>query len=193
MATVFYDFDGTLVKHDSLIRFARFSLPSFRFFFGLIKSAPWVLAWKLKFLTSSYAKEKLFGFWFKGMPEETFDRKGLEFMSEINKDINNEVFQTLISHKKDGKKIVIVSASMENWIKPWAKANGIDIVIGTRPATSPGGVLSGKFATLNCIGEEKVRRIKELFPNLNTTETWGYGDSPSDQPMLSIVNHPHMV
>jgi phosphoserine phosphatase len=60
---------------------------------------------------------------------------------------------------KKGHKVVIVSAFIECWLKKWCdKIN----LITTRLEIQEGKI-TGKFATKNCYGIEKVNRIKERY------------------------------
>ena len=50
------------------------------------------------------------------------------------------------------------------------------------------GVLTGRFLTKNCYGEEKVTRLLQLFPE--RTQYWltAYGDSRGDFELLDFAN-----
>ena len=88
-----------------------------------------------------------------------------------------------MSRKKDND--VIVTASYELWISEFAKLIGIRYVIGTK--VDKDGRIIGK----NCKGEEKVNRIKEIYPNgiINCS----YSDSSADIPILELANVAYVV
>ena len=67
----------------------------------------------------------------------------------------------IIWHQEQGHKVVVVSASMECWLKKWCEKYSIDL-IATRLEIQD-GKLTGKFATKNCYGPEKANRIKEVY------------------------------
>jgi phosphatidylglycerophosphatase C len=48
------------------------------------------------------------------------------------------------------------------------------------------GKITGKFATINCFGIEKVNRTKERFDLSEYSYIYTYGDSSGDKVMLSI-------
>ena len=50
---------------------------------------------------------------------------------------------------------------------------------------------TGKFNDQNCYGEEKVRRLKEKYPNIKINEA--YSDSMSDYPLFDIANDSYIV
>jgi phosphoserine phosphatase len=51
------------------------------------------------------------------------------------------------------------------------------------------GILTGKFATPNCNGEEKVNRIKKAYDLSLYDEVHVFGNSPGDLPMMDLGTH----
>lgn len=190
---VYFDFDGTLTRHDSFVRFAIFSVGKWAFLRAFLYSTPYIFLWKLGVISSSYAKQKLFSNLYRGMEFSKFKDCCEAFTNMIQSDIRPEILKLMHNHKRKGQKIIIVSASIGEWIRPWAKANGIDDVIATEIDVDQNGIISGSFRTDNCTGEEKVRRIIQKYPLVKECETWGYGDSSGDDAMLSFVDHPFRV
>jgi phosphoserine phosphatase len=66
--------------------------------------------------------------------------------------------------------------------------NGFTEVIATK-LEERDGALTGKFASRNCYGEEKVNRLKEFFTDRGQVFITAYGDSNGDKPMLNYANH----
>jgi HAD superfamily phosphoserine phosphatase-like hydrolase len=84
---------------------------------------------------------------------------------------------------------MIISASMENWIKPWADVYGIGHVIATTVEIKDGR-LTGRFSSPNCHGKEKVRRLFETMGSLDQYHICSYGDSKGDQDLLDLSDEP---
>lgn len=184
-----FDFDGTLVRHDSLLSFARFALPRCRFWFGLLLSLPAILLWKIGAVSADKAKQRLFGAWFAGMPYGRLEDAGRRFAKVIDGDLNPIAMKLLHERKAEGCLTVIVTAGMPLWIAPWADANGFDCVIATEPEVDSRGALTGRFATHNCRGEEKVRRVRLVFPDFDECITYAYADSRADSAMLQMATY----
>lgn len=189
----FFDFDGTLIRHDSLLVFARRTRGRLRLALALLRSAPAIVAWKLGLCTNGQAKQQLFSALYKGVQLADFEQWGRQFSEYIDRDFNPAVRPFVDQHRRNGDEMYIVSASMEQWIRPWALAHGFTGVIATRPAVSDDGHLTGRFATPNCHGPEKVVRIKERIPDIDSCETWAYGDSAGDTAMFEFSDHHQLI
>lgn len=187
-----FDFDGTLIKGDSFILFGKFAVGQSNFLKALFKSFPVLVGWKLGLRSSSEAKQRLFYNLFNGMPLHEFERKCLDFKAEIESREKPSVMKELKTHIARGDEVAIVSASVADWIRPWAESRGIATVIGTE-AEKKNGLLTGRFSTPNCKGEEKVRRVKESYPDWGEYEIFAYGDSSGDDAMLALADHPQKV
>lgn len=182
-----FDFDETLITKDSLLDFARysFSLPVF-----LIKAAqfaPTLLAFKRKHIPNHVAKERFLKHFFGGMTVEAFDKLGEAYARRLDAIINSEALDKLNWHKKQGHTVIIISASISNWIKPWAAQHSVDRVISSEIQLKNGkltGLLKGK----NCHGPEKPKRFLEVFPNRSTYKLVVYGDGKSDQEMFKLAD-----
>lgn len=184
---VFFDFDGTLTSKDSFLLFARHAVGLRRLLTGLVKSFVPLVKWKLRKISGSEAKEILFGKLYKGMARHEFESRCKSFASIIDRHLRSEVYEAFKLHLDQGSRVVIVSASIEDWIKPWAEKEGEVKVIATEVETDREGRLTGRFKTPNCKGMEKIRRIREEVPDLDQYEIWAYGDSDADKPMLSMA------
>lgn len=189
MKFAFFDFDGTITKHDTFIEFAKFSLGKDCLYIAILKNFIYLFLWKLGLITNSKAKQRLFSTLFKGRKYDWFKATGTKFKEVLDDDLNSDVMDKLRQHKLEGHKVVIVSASIPEWIYPWALENGVDTVIGTEIEVDNNGIITGEFLTPNCHGNEKVCRIKAEFPDVDNFESWGYGDSYGDNQMLEMVSH----
>lgn len=89
-------------------------------------------------------------------------------------------------HKRQGDTVVVVSASIDLWLKDWCKAQQADLIATMLEVKD--GRISGRFLTKNCNGREKVRRIEERFNLSDFDYTYAYGDRPGDRPMLAMAN-----
>ncbi|MDE7426918.1 MAG: haloacid dehalogenase-like hydrolase [Muribaculaceae bacterium] len=193
MKVAFFDFDGTLKRHDSFIEFAVFSVGRKATAMAVLQSLPALILWKLGIKTNSEVKQKLFTRLYRGMSYVRFQELGRAYARKIDADLRSEIIELKNKHQDAGHKLIIVSASVGDWIRPWALRNGFDTVLATEAEVDSGGNLTGRFSTPNCHGVEKAARIRHLFPEITDYESWGYGDSSGDYAMIALVKHAQKV
>ena len=63
-------------------------------------------------------------------------------------------------------------------------------VVGTQIEVKD-GVLTGRFLTRNCYGEEKVNRLNALYPNRQDYYLIAFGDSRGDKELLAFADESH--
>lgn len=184
-----FDFDGTITTKDTLFDFIRFTYGKS----GLVKCLllnVWNLSlYAARLRSNERAKEIMLATMLKGTDTAVFkeqcERYSMERVPQIIKEKTKEIIE---KHKSAGETLFIVSASPENWIRPWAMKSGFTEVIATK-LEEKDGVLTGSFASRNCYGVEKVNRLKEVFTDRQQVYITAYGDSSGDKPMLNYANH----
>jgi len=192
---VFFDFDGTLTRSDSLIPFLR-QVRGARFALDLLAASPWLGAYALRLMQNDHAKEALLGQALAGISLGDLREQGLIFAAErIPSMVRPDTMSRLREHQERGHLCVLVSASLDVYLEPWCQKNGFDFCLTSSLATDEDGRASGKLMGANCFGEEKVRRIKNLLENLGTMPpyVYAYGDSKGDIPMLNLANEGFFV
>ena len=182
----FFDFDGTITTHDTLLEVIKFHKGSFSFYLGFIINAPYLLAYKAGIISNQTAKEKVLRYFFGGMQLPAFQQQCDAFANtSMPSFIRPKALEEIDRLKNAGTAIVIVTASAENWLQPWCTANGL-MLLGTKLAVE-NGRLTGKISGLNCYGEEKVIRINAGFDLSQYDEIFCYGDTKGDKPMLQLA------
>ncbi len=186
----FFDFDGTITTKDSLADFIRFAAGRFHFYKGLLLLSPMLLSYKLGVIPNTDAKERLISHFFKGWDAAEFQKVADDYSkNRLDKIVLPQALEKISWHQRQGHKVVIVSASMDSWLMAWCRKYRLDL-ISTRLEIK-NRKLTGKFATKNCHGMEKVKRIKREF-NLSEFDTiYAYGNSRGDKEMLAIATQPH--
>jgi len=149
MRIAFFDFDGTITTDDSLIKFIRFAVGNFKTLYGLIILSPILIAYKLKLISNYRAKQIVLSYFFKGMDEQQFKNIAKMYsLRYINAILRPKAMDKIAWHKKHGHKVVIVSASIECWLKPWCDKHGIGLI--ATKIEIKNGIVTGKFLTKNC-------------------------------------------
>lgn len=187
MNIAFFDFDGTVTTEDTLFGFIRFAKGNAKFILGLFALIPVLIAYKLKFIPNYKAKQKMLSWFFKGCSEDKFKKIAYDYsMNCIDNIIRPRAIKKLNWHKSQNHKVVIVSASIDCWIRPWCYKNDFEL-IATKLEIKD-STITGNLITKNCHGKEKANRIKEIF-DLSSFETiYAYGDSVGDKDMLALAS-----
>jgi len=188
MTLALFDFDGTITNKDSLVDFIQFSIGKPKYYLGLLYLSPMLFLYKLKVIPNYVAKQKLLKYFFKNWLITDFTQT-TEFYSlhKLNAIIRPEALKKIQWHQEQGHTIVIVSASIQEWLKPWCNTHNLDLL--STELEVIGDKISGNFSTKNCYGIEKVKRVQQKY-NLNQYSTiYAYGDSAGDKELLEIAQH----
>lgn len=185
-----FDFDGTLTTKDSLRDFLVQTYGQVQFFLGITKNIIPLVGYMAGFVGDHKAKETLFHAFFANRTVDFYQNACNEYsLSKLDRIIRPEAMKKAHWHQTQGHHLVIVSASLADWIKPWAFRNGFRDVIATE-AEVLDGVLTGKLATPNCRGGEKVRRFLNHYKDRDRYLLYAYGDSNGDRKLLELADKP---
>ena len=184
-----FDFDGTLTTRDTLLEFIRFACGTPRFLLGFLLYAPLLVLMKLRLYSNGKVKQKVFAHFFKGMTIDEFDALCQDFARTHRHLLRQDVVRQLEQALSEGAEVLIVSASIDNWVQPFFPKVK---VLGTQIEVIDGH-LTGRFLTPNCYGQEKVRRILALHPDRPSYYLTAFGDSRGDRELLAFADKAHMV
>lgn len=203
-----FDFDGTLTHADTLLAFIRFACGPVRMLLGFALYAPLLVLMKLKLYPNYKAKQKVFAHFFRGMTLARFDALCTAFAQQGEHLLRPAARNFINTVRSEAYAMAIVSASIDNWVRPFAEmylqsdnsqdnrqSNSQDnksslpiIVLGTKVEVDTAGCLTGRFATPNCYGPEKVRRIEAVWPHREQYDVSAFGDSRGDKEMLAYAD-----
>ena len=182
-----FDFDGTITKDDSLLKFLRFAVGDVKFIIGLFFLSPILVLYKLKLIPNYKAKQRMLSWFLKGYSEDEFRKIANEYsLNYIDKIVRPKAMQKIAWHKEQGHKIVVVSASMECWLKPWCDKNELELIATKLEIKN--GIVTGRFKTKNCYGIEKAVRVREIYNLDDYDHIYAYGDSRGDTELLELAH-----
>ena len=187
---VLFDFDGTLTTRDTLAEIMIHYHGSLKYKLGLVALAPILGMYVLKLMSNHKAKQRFISWYFKGENSDKFNAECFEFSTKVVPKLLRPGAIEMINHyKSTGATVAVVTASAENWVKPWCDANGL-LCLATKLEVK-NKKLTGCFEGKNCHGAEKVRRIRERFDLSEFDEIIAYGDTSGDREMLAIAHQQH--
>ena len=185
MRIAFFDFDGTITKQDTLIKFIRFFVGDIKFIVGILVLLPKFIAYKFNLVSNQYIKENITKYFFSNIDITEFKIKAEQFsLNNIDILIRKNALERIKWHQKNNHKVVVVSASIDYWLKPWCDKNHIDLIATQLEVNN--NKLTGRLNNKNCFGSEKVRRIMGKYKLSNYDYIYAYGDSRGDYEMLQI-------
>lgn len=181
----FFDFDGTITRQDSFFLFLKFVLKN-KFYIKLIINLPILIFYKLNLISNAKAKELVLKLCIKNMEEKELDSKMEDFALVLESICMQSAIEKIKWHKNNNHEVVIVSASLELYLKKLAKKLGMELIATKLKIEN--GKITGKLGSPNCYGEEKVKRIKEKYDLSLYSNIYVYGDSKGDKEMLEIAS-----
>lgn len=101
------------------------------------------------------------------------------------------VRRALEDHAAAGRRVVVASGALDVWLPVLLEGLPVDEILAT-PAEVSAGCLTGRLAGPNCVRAAKASRLAPVL-SAHPGPTWGYGNRPSDLPMLALMDHPTVV
>jgi phosphatidylglycerophosphatase C len=182
---VAFDFDGTMTVRDSFNAFLRWRSGRARF----ARLIPDALAYA-GHRARGRIKAAAVRTFLAGLTHEELERDADAFADETWATLlRPDALARWREHQAEGGLCVIVTASPELTVAPFARRLGAERLLGTPLTFSGGGRVVGMDAVENCRGEEKVRRLREAF-GADVRLAAAYGDTSGDREMLAIADAP---
>ncbi|HEY0835268.1 MAG TPA: HAD family hydrolase [Azospirillum sp.] len=101
--------------------------------------------------------------------------------------------EALHTHRAAGRRVVVATGALDVYMPALLSGLPVDDVLATGMEVADGR-LTGRLATGNCVRADKAERVGAwLAQHGPFTETWGYGNRPSDLPMLALLHRKIVV
>lgn len=187
MNLALFDFDGTITSTDSWTPFMRFAVPRPRLAIGRALLLPVAAGYRLGVLSASRGRELAARVAFQGEGADVIRRKGAAYASKtLPADIRPEALERIEWHRKQGDRVVVVSAALDVYLAPWCQVHGLDLICTVLEERA--GRFTGRYVDGDCAGAEKARRIRDRFDLSQYVTVYAYGDSGEDREMLECAH-----
>lgn len=183
---VAFDFDGTMTIRDSFTQFLRWRAGPGGWALGLVKMAG---------ATAAYARDRDRGaikaasvkVFLKGVTRAELEADADRFAEATwDRFMRPDALKVWNAWGERGAHRVIVTASPEITVAPFARKLGAEGLLGTPLTFDADDRVTGRFDGPNCRAEEKVRRLRAAYgPDLKLSAA--YGDTSGDTEMLAIA------
>lgn len=184
-AVAAFDFDGTLSTRDNfvpfLLRVGGTPAAAQAFTAGAVEIARSRAADRSRNALKARVLERLLA----QRDAEEVDAIARAFADEIvARHLRAEAVERADWHRAQGHRLVIVSASLANYLRPIAEHLRFDAVLATELEVGDDGRLTGRMLGENVRGPEKARRLETYLVEEcggATPFVWAYGDSSGDR------------
>ena len=186
---VAFDFDGTMTVRDSFTAFLRWRTPTWRWAIGGIRLIPATLAY-LVHRDRGRIKIEASRVFLAGTPRIALEAEAARFAElHARRLLRPDAVAAFRRWSEQGVRRIIVTASPEIVVAPFARGLGADDLIGTLFAVDTDDRITGDFEGPNCRGPEKVTRLRERFGPMMRLQA-AYGDTSGDTEMLAAAEEP---
>lgn len=201
MRVAIFDFDGTLYAEETfkllmnhLKEHSIYKSKFKRFYRSII---PPYMANKLKIYPTSKMKARSMQLYleaFKGLSRSEMDTYFDELKDNIQKDFNLEVVTRLEKHQSENIHILLVSGAYTQFLHRVTAGISFNQIIGTDIPYRENRI-DTKTKINHVNGREKVKGILEALQGqqIDWENSYAYGDSFSDLPVLDLVGNPVAV
>ncbi len=189
-----FDFDDTLIRGDSLPRFLDVLRGFVRTRLSMIGAVAGAMAAQclrrppeVDFPGS--VKALLLRATLAGIPESRAHDAARHLKSRLH--WLTPQLDALHRHAAAGHRIVVASGALGVYLPILLEGLPITDILATDVEIRR-GFLTGRLTAGNCVRALKAERVRPLLAATNGP-SWGYGNRPSDLPMLALVDHPTIV
>lgn len=187
---VAFDFDGTLTVRDSYTAFLKWRTPRAAWVLGGLRLIPAALAY-LVHRDRGRIKADATKVFLAGVSRERLEADARAFAAQHSRSLLRP--DAVIAWKRwrnERVRLVIVTASPDVVVAPFARGLGADDLLGTPLAYDSRDRITGAFASPNNRGPQKVVRMKAAYGEGLRVRA-AYGDTDGDTEMLAIAEEPY--
>lgn len=186
---VAFDFDGTLTTRDSYTAFLKWRTPAAAWWLGMVKLAPAAIGYVFD-RDRGRIKAAATKVYLGGVPRERLEADARRFAELFSRSLLRPDAVIAWKRWRNARvRLIIVTASPDIVVAPFARGLGADDILGTPLAFDERDRVTGAFASPNCRAGEKVVRIRAAYGDLRVKAA--YGDTSGDTEMLAIAEEPY--
>ena len=187
---VAFDFDGTLTTKDSFTAFLKWRTPPARWALGGLRLIPAACSY-LVHRDRGRIKVAAVREFLRGVTRTRLETDARQFAELHSRSLlRPDAVMAWKRWRDEPVRLIIVTASPDLVVAPFARGLGADDLIGTPLHFDANDCATGDFASPNCRGPEKVVRLRAAFGE-NLRVLAAYGDTTGDTEMLAIAEEPY--
>jgi HAD superfamily hydrolase (TIGR01490 family) len=189
-----FDLDGTITRHDSLLPYVMgFPTSAARKALGMLGLLWTLLLFVLRQRDHGDVKAAFIHLTLGGQTRARVEQWNAQFIPALLQNgLFTDALNAIAQHKREGARLVLMSASTDLYVPAIGAALEFDEVICTGVRWN-GDQLDGRLSTPNRRGIEKAycfEALQRAYPGLKTA---AYGNTDSDLDHLRLADRPLLV
>jgi phosphatidylglycerophosphatase C len=187
MNLALFDFDGTITDGDTWTPFLRYAATPARIATATVLLGPLIVGYKAGWISARRSRPVVARVAFAGRRADAIRTVGRAYAQEVlPRVIRPHALERIDWHKRQGDRVVVVSASLDVYVKPWCDAHEVDVICTELAACA--GTLTGGYLRGECSAADKVIRLRERYDLARYPVIYAYGDTDEDREMLDIAH-----
>ncbi|MCM3743748.1 HAD-IB family hydrolase [Sporosarcina luteola] len=202
MKVAIFDFDGTLYSKETFqllmehLKQHPTHRSKYKSFFR--KILPLYIGYKIKLVPEAKMREgsmQIYANTLDSLTKCELDQYFEEIKENMRKHFNAEVVARVQQHHKEDMHVMLVSGAYTPLLHSVTEGIEFDTIIGTDIPFTANGIFDKGTAIYPIQGERKTEKIMESLEGneIDWEQSFAYGDSYSDLPVLELVGNPVAV
>ncbi len=186
-----FDFDGTLTDADMFTKFLKFSATRNRAWLIRLTLLPLYSFYKLGLFPAPTLRKLASFIAYANKPIRVLCPLGEEYaLKVIPKHLRKQAIERLHWHLEQGDTVVVVSASLNLYLKPWCKSLEIGLICSELKTKND--KFTGLYVDGDVSNDTKADRVRSMFNLKEFKRIYAYGDTPEDLALLSLADEKYM-
>lgn len=187
MDLALFDFDGTLTTRETFPDFMRYAVARPRLLAGGVLLAPVVFGYRRGWVAGNPTRASIVQVGLRGVDAVRLRAQGQAFARDVLPAVlRPEAMARLSWHRERGDRVIVVSGGLDVYLAPWCATQAVELACSVLAERD--GRITG-YAGAQCVGEEKVRRIRALCDPQAYAAVHAYGDTHEDHAMLAMAHY----
>ena len=179
------DFDHTVTTCDTYSRFLRRVATPAQLSAAKWTVGPWLLGYRLRLVSAAALRTRVTRLTFAGRDAAEIEAAGECHARNVLPGVLRPAMMERIGwHQARGDTVVIVSGSLDAYLRPWCDAHGLALICNRLEVVD--GRLSGRYLGGDR-GAHKAADICARYELASFDHVHAYGDSSEDKPMLALA------
>ena len=188
-----FDFDGTLIKDDSMVLFFRRYYKYSRNNTGILITLVWeTIKFFVKINSQKQFKEKFLNIVIRSLKNTGLEEIIPDFSKFLLKKISKDALIEINRLKEKNYETILLSASCDFYLSQIKEALGFSKLICTETCIKDDKII---ITGENCYGRNKILRLLEQYPkdSIDWQNSYCFTDNLSDSGLLSLFGNPFAI